>query len=89
MPIKAEEVVVSLNSLMESRGSIVRFKTDRGRAYLPSIEIVIYDDYIDSFIINMDDKFYNELANHLKAKFKIFNISFNNTRSCFWHQDIV
>ncbi|MGV4321230.1 hypothetical protein [Bacillus mojavensis] len=89
MPIKAEEVVESLNNLMKSRGSIVRFKTDRGRTYLPSIDIVIYDDYIDSFIINMKDRFYNELANHLKTKFKIINISFNNTCSCFWHQDIV
>lgn len=56
---------------------------------LPVINIVIKDSYIDSFIINMNKDFKSDLKSYLKNDFGIENVTFNNTGSCFWHEDII
>lgn len=89
MKIEVDIVIKSLNSLMESKRSIIRFERSKTTdSTLPVIDIVIKDDYIESFIINVNDNFKNDLKTYLKNDFGIDNIKFNNTGSCFWHEDM-
>lgn len=80
--VKALEIADYLNNWMESKGHIIRFAARKSVGAV--VDITVVDDYIDNSIINLKDKFYNELETVLKDNFGITNISYNNTRSCFW-----
>lgn len=89
MKTTANEVVRSLNKLMQSHGSIVRFVVrDDAYSSMPTIDIGINDINIHSYILNMTSEFFDKIETHLWDNFRIDNIHYNNTRSCFWNRDI-
>ena len=61
------------------------FKWD-GVIEYPTINICIEDVFIESFTINLSDKFYDLLENYLKEK-GINKITYNNTKSCFFYNN--
>lgn len=91
MSVSVERVAIELNKLMEARGSKVRFKIQKNDFHsLQTIDIVLDDDiYIDTFIINKSDAFFEDVKEYLDSEFGITGIRFNNTASCFWHEDFV
>lgn len=91
MNVSVERVAIELNQLMEARGSKVRFKVQKNDYHsLQTIDIVLDDDvYINSFIIHKTDEFFEEIEAYLDSEFGITGIRYNNTASCFWHEDFV
>ena len=87
--VNAQDIVKSLNTWMEQEDSKVRFQIKRYKESLPPIYIVLNDKYVESYILNMTSSFFDELRNHIKTRYGIEGITFNNTRSCFWHEDII
>ena len=74
-----------MNIMMQELGSIIRFETDTITAKFKSPNrtcwnIKIYDEFLDSFILNMNNDFY-DLIENIFDTFE-FEYSYNNTRSC-------
>lgn len=71
------------NEKMKEAGSIIRLR------FSPhvqgTVDIVLkQDDFIKSFIINPDDKFYEVLEKFFEEKYGIRKLSYNNTKTSFW-----
>lgn len=85
LPMFFEYFRISMNSMMLELGSIIRFETDPITARFNSPNracwnIKIYDKFLDSFILNMNNDFY-DLIESIFDTFE-FEYSYNNTRSC-------
>ena len=85
LPMFFEYFRISMNSMMLELSSIIRFETDPITARFNSPDrtcwnIKIYDKFLDSFILNMNNDFY-DLIENIFDTFE-FEYSYNNTRSC-------
>jgi len=80
--IITDEIFMQLNEHFKSKGSIISFvKND-----INSVYITIKDVYLDSINVYPNKQFYIELEKYLESK-GIWNISYNNAKSCFWKID--
>ena len=80
----SREMVVELNHELANKGCPFRFKfTSNYGNSNPQMEITLPSlKYIDSFIINPNNEFYDWLE--LWFKIKGIELSYNNTRSIIW-----
>ncbi|MCD7911002.1 hypothetical protein KC480_05620 [Bacillus velezensis] len=86
--VKLTELVDFLNKWSEDKGHIIRF--EGAESISSTVNILIVDEYIDSSAFNLKDKFYEDLERILKKEFNLQDITYNNTKTCFWkHFDIV
>ncbi|WP_064199034.1 hypothetical protein [Brevibacillus brevis] len=76
-----KEMVNEFNGILEAEGSIIRLHIEGERG---TVDIGFMDDpYIKNFVLNPENKFYEKLKGFFTSK-GIYNLSFNNTGSCFW-----
>ena len=85
LPMFFEYFRISMNSVMLELDSIIRFETDPITARFNSPNrtcwnIKIYDKFLESFILNMNNDFYDFIESIFDT-FE-FEYSYNNTRSC-------
>lgn len=76
----SNEMIEEFNSILETKGSVIRLIKDRD-----AIDVkLIKDDYLimENQIINPTKEFYKDLEEFFSNKGLI--ISYNNTGSCFW-----
>lgn len=87
LPMFFDYFRICMNSMMLELGSIIRFETDPITARFNSPNrtcwnIKVYDKFLDSFILNMNNDFYDLIENIFNT-FE-FEYSYNNTRSCIF-----
>lgn len=75
-----DEMILEFNNILKNEGSIIILKrNDDGR----TVQFIINDKNIESFIINLNDSFYEKLEKFFREK-GITDLRYNNSGSCFW-----
>jgi hypothetical protein len=75
-----QDMVDGFNEIMEEMGGVVRLKF-----HTNDVEIVLPEDgFIDSYILNLNNKFYEILEEFFKERCGISELIYNNTKSVFW-----
>lgn len=77
-----ERIVEKFNEMLEGEGSFIRLQLDT-RVY-GTVDIkMIESPYVDSYVLNLSNAFYEKLESFLRDEFGIEQIGYNNTKSCF------
>lgn len=77
-----EEMIDGFNDVMVDLKSPVRLKMSET---IRSVHIILNnDDFIESYIINLNKKFYSLLEDFFKNNCGLTKIEYNNTGSVFW-----
>lgn len=84
-----KDVVEKLNKWMKERDSIIRFSINPNSNIMGTINIELRED---EFLqkgkgyncLVLSDSFYTALESFLKLEFRLDDIRYNNSRSCFW-----
>ena len=83
-----QEMVTELNRELANKGCSFRFKIQNvnGLSYNTQMEITLPSlKYVNSFIINPNEEFYDWLE--LWFKLKGIELSYNNTRTIIWSKN--
>lgn len=82
----SQNMVDQFNDLLKNEGSIVRLiKCNR---VFGTVDIVLVEDVnVDSFVLNLSHLFYQKLEKFFEENYG-FNLSYNNTGSCFWIKSV-